>query len=302
MGNISGHNSKGEKKTSQNRLTQKKPSQRRAALTRQASTTDNYGNTDNHDIVIRLSDSANKICQMMRKNGTSDHVDHNASDLLEPAGAGLFEIKDLSPNSRGNPAAHLESMSFCKDLIEDYISAGLKGKMKKASANFVAIELGHMINSFANKNGVTIEERAINREAGLHLAEYFANTFLSGPAEVKVFMDGIKGFAQRDTMLEKGYYFWEGQAYEIYKPVPISIFFKRNDARWSKETAEAFKANEHKVTDMISAAITTLGNDIVVSKLEQILAKYHLIINSTNKDTVPSFIQWIKDRQNRQYA
>lgn len=204
-----------------------------------------------------------------------------------------------SPSIRFVPAPPLDSMSFDAGSIEEYITTGLAGKMVKPGLNYVALKLGYMINSFSNRNGATIEERAVNREVGLRIAEYFADAFIDKPFEVQSFTDGLKGFAYRDILMEKGYYFWEGQAYELYRPVPNSIIYKRSGTSWGSEAVEAFRAYEQKVASTISEAIKNLDNDIVANTLNRILAEYSLISNPTHDYDIPCSIQWFVEMRNR---
>jgi hypothetical protein len=279
-----------------------KPSQNQKVSDKQESAAAKNSGTNDHVVVIHLSDYAKNTCQTMKKTTSEDQADTDRPNLTEQINPGLRVINDSESNVRIGPSALLESIAFSKDSIEEYISAGLRDKMKKAGTSLVAIELGYMINSFSNKNGSTVEERAITREIGRRLAEYFIQTFIDDPVEKKERMAGINGFAERDMMLEKGYYFWEGKAYEIYKPVPISIFFKKTNTRWSKKTVDAFKANEKEVAASINAAISAIKNDTVSAKLEQILAKYNRIANPVSNIDVPSGVQWFIDLQNKRYA
>ena len=280
----------------------RKPANKQALPVKQANKTADNGGAGDRTAEVNLSDRANSVCQMMKITNSIDFANCDTADLAEPTDQGLFEFKGSSNYGSIGPMVFLESLHFHNDLIEEYIANGLKENMIREGANFIAIELGYMINSFTNKNGATIEERAVNREIGTRLAAYFAETFIDNPVEIKVFMDGIADYAKRDTMLEKGYYFWEGQAYEIYKPVPISIFFKQRNTTWSNETVNTFKANEEKVTEAINAAVTALDNDTVIGKLEQILTQYGLIMCSSNRDDVPNDAPWVADGQNRRYA
>jgi len=204
-----------------------------------------------------------------------------------------------TPSIRFVPTTPLDSVIFEAGSIEEFISNGLTGKMKKNGPGFVALKIGYMVNSFINNNGATIEERAIQREVGLRLAEYFAKAFIDSPDEAQAFVDGIKGFAYRDTLMEKGYYFWEGQPYELYKPIPNSIIYKRSNSSWSTEAVEAFTTYEQKVTHTINEAIAKLNNDIVADQLERVLAEYSLLTNPVSADYVPCSIQWFVEMRNR---
>jgi len=193
--------------------------------------------------------------------------------------------------------ALLESVHFNEGSVEDCVAMGLTGSMSQAEANLVAIELGRLINSAVYKHGLTIEERAINGEIGRRLAEYFALTYFEDKDQAKALMVLVDAFIERNGLLEKGYYFWDGQAYEAYKPVPISIIYKLGDVHWSKETAEAFRCNEQIVEETIKNAVATVNDDVVSDKLAQIMGKLGIIKDTVNEDDVLRDIQWVLDLQ-----
>ena len=113
--------------------------------------------------------------------------------------SGPLEFRDSGLSIRMDSEALLESMMFEKGSVEEFISKGLSDVMKKAEANLTAVELGQLINSAAWSNGATIEERAINRESGIRLAEHFANTYIDDPNKRDAFMESIRDFAKRDA-------------------------------------------------------------------------------------------------------
>ena len=173
--------------------------------------------------------------------------------------------------------ALLESINFNKGSIEELVAKGLEGKMKKAESNLVAIELGKLINCSTDYYGMTVEKRAASREVGLRLARLFIRTFFDAPDEAKACIERIKAFIERNEMLEKGYYFWEGHAYESYKPIPISIVYLLGGVRWSKETTKAFKDNENRVAEIIETTTAKVSDIVVAEKLDQIFEKINLI-------------------------
>ena len=210
---------------------------------------------------------------------------------------GLNALRDSRLTFRVDAETLLESVNFSKGSVEDLLAAGLTGKMKKAEINLVAIEVGQLVNSSAYMNGSSIEERAVNREVGRRLAEHFAHTYFDDQDEVDALMVFINGFIERNEMLEKGYYFWEGQAYESYKPVPISIVYKLGEINWSKETVSSFVANEQRVTERIETASASVTNDDVTLKLSQIVAKFSKIKEKVTDDDALHDIQWVLDLQ-----
>jgi len=210
---------------------------------------------------------------------------------------GRAALLDSGNNIRVDTEALLSSVNFNKGSIEDFVSMGLSGCMNKAEANLVAIELGRLINSAVYMHGLTIEERAVNSEIGRRLAEYFALTYFEDQEEAKALMLLVNSFIERNVMLEKGYYFWDGQAYESYKPVPISIVYILGKVHWSKETAEAFRCNERIVEETISHAIASVDDDAVSTKLALIMAKLGMISDIVDEDNLVRDIQWVLDLQ-----
>jgi len=173
--------------------------------------------------------------------------------------------------------ALLESVKFNKGSIEELIAKGLEGKMKKAESNLVAIELGKLINCSTYYYGMTVDKHAASREVGLRLARLFIRTYFDAPEDAKACIERIKVFIERNEMLEKGYYFWEGHAYESYKPIPISIVYLLGGVRWSRETVAAFKDNENRVAEIIETTRANVSDSIVAKKLDQIFEKISLI-------------------------
>jgi hypothetical protein len=222
-----------------------------------------------------------------------------AKVLLDAIDSGLLEFKDSDPTDSLNPECLLRSMGFAKNSIEELISVALTGRMAKAEANLVAIELGYLINSSTYKNGATIEERAINRETGMRLAERFAQTYFGVPGEVNALMSELVAFAEKDIMREKGYVIWERQACRSYRALPISVVYTQDGNRWRNETMDAAEADEKMVDDAVRAAKSKLNDLAVAAKLEQVLDRLSLIDKSGGRDATVSDIQWlmgIKDR------
>jgi len=142
---------------------------------------------------------------------------------------------------------------------------------------------------------MTVEKQAANREVGLRIAEHFAQRYFGEPGEARKCLRRIKSFIRRNEMLDKGYYYWEGQAYESYKPVPISIVYKFGGVHWSKETVEKFRRNERKVARTISNAKAMVNDRVVADKLAQVYAKFERIRDSADRSGDLSEVQKILD-------
>jgi len=223
------------------------------------------------------------------------------TDLTGEIDTSSFSISSAALESviHMNTEAILESMFFNRNSVEAFISNGLAYKMEKAEANLVAFELGQLINSSIYKNGSTIEEHAFNREIGLRLAEYFSKTYISDPNTVEIFMEGIKDFADRDEMLDKGYYFWEGTAHETYKPHPLDIIWKRHKKfgplPYSKKEVRTFEENEKHIIEIINSIKTKVSNQNVTDRLEQLMQRIGILKNKTTGDISLYDAKWIQD-------
>ena len=262
--------------------------------------------------------SNNKTDKLYNKQSQDDKLWNTAEGSVEPTvivdlsklakstlltnvnydASGPLEFRDSGLKIRMDSEALLESMMFEKGSVEEFISKELSGVMKKAEANLVAVELGQLINSTAWKNGTTIEERAVNRESGVRLAEHFANTYINDSDKRDAFMESIRAFAERDAKLDKGYYRWDDQMIESYKPPP-SVLGKSNmlaaDQQWSAEAVRAFEANEKRVTEQIAKAIASMNDDVVTNTLERLLEKLSMITDTVNEENPLSEVQWVLD-------
>ena len=186
--------------------------------------------------------------------------------------SGLLMLEDSILRTMGTSAYDIFNQTvFQTGSIEDLISQQFSAHVEYSKADLIAIELGKLIRISAKMIGLTVKERAISREIGSRLAKLLANTYFSSVNEVSAFTDTIKSYAQRDEMLDKGYYFWEGQAYESYKPIPISIQWKRwehgGPRPYSDRDVETFRVKEKEVTQAISNAIASITDDMVLHEL-----------------------------------
>jgi len=225
------------------------------------------------------------------------HYGAGARNPARERKTGAAERKEGAVSIRVDAEALLESINFNEGSAEELISKGLAGKLKKAESNLVALEIGKLINCSAYHSGIPVEKQAASRETGLRLAEHFTQNYFGDPDKAKACMDRIKGFIERNEMLEKGYYFWEGQAYESYKPVPISIVYKLGGVFWSKGTVEKFRLHEKEVAETISKAKAAVADSAVYDKLAQIYAKFEEIRDFANGEGSLGDAQRILDIQ-----
>ena len=213
-----------------------------------------------------------RVYQPSSKADAKDRVKIDSSGYTAAIRSGLVELEDSVLRMIGTSAYDIFNQTvFQTGSIEDLISQQFSAHVDYSKADLIAIELGKLIRISAKMIGLTVKERAISREIGSRLARLLANTYFSNSLEVSAFTDTIKSYAQRDEMLDKGYYFWEGQAYESYKPIPISIQWKRwehgGPRPYSDHDVEAFRAKEKKVTEAINKAIASITDDMVLCEL-----------------------------------
>jgi len=106
-------------------------------------------------------------------------------------------------------------------LVQDVVNA----KMDPATASKFTTELSRLIqgtyDTFGNPNE-TLEERVVNREKGLKLAEYIAENYIDDPADKQKFLEGVKHFANNAELSDKGYLVMEGPQEKILNPDQFS--------------------------------------------------------------------------------
>jgi len=213
-----------------------------------------------------------RIYQPSSKSYAQCRQDIDSSGYTAAISSGLLVLEDSILRTIGTSAYDIYNQTvFQTGSIEDLISQQFSAYVEYSKADLIAIELGKLIRISAKMIGLTVEERAICRELGTRLAGLLANTYFNCPKEANAFTDTIKSYTQRDEMLDKGYYFWEGQAYESYKPIPISIQWKRwehgGPRPYSDDDVEIFRAKEKKVTQAINHAIASVTDDMVLCEL-----------------------------------
>ena len=213
-----------------------------------------------------------RIYQPLNNADAKGRAEIDSPGYTAAISSGLLELEDSVLRMIGTSADDIFNQTvFQAGSIEELISQQFSAYVEYTKADLIAIELGRLIRISVKTIGLTIEERAISREIGLRLARQLAKDYFGNPKEVNVFTAAMKSYAQRDEMLDKGYYFWEGQAYESYKPIPISIQWKRwehgSPRPYSDDDVGAFRAKENEVTEAINNAIASVTDDMVLSEL-----------------------------------
>jgi len=213
-----------------------------------------------------------RIYQPLSNVDAKGRVKTDSSCYTSAISSGLLALEDSVLRMIGTSAYDIFNQTvFQTGSIEDLTSQQFSAYVEYSKADLIAIELGKLIRISSKMIGLSIEERAICREIGLRLARMLANAYFSCPDDTIAFMETMESFVQRDEMLDKGYYFWEGQAYESYKPIPISIQWKRwengGPRPYSDEDIEAFRAKEKEVTEAINNATASVTDDMVLGEL-----------------------------------
>ena len=219
-----------------------------------------------------LYDNMIRIYQPSSKEDAKSRVANDSADYISAISSGLLELEDSVLRMIGTSIHDIFNQTvFQTDSVEDLISQQFSAYMDYSKADLIATELGKLIRISIKTTGLTIEERATGRELGLRLARQLAKDYFGNPKDVNAFTESMKSYAQRDEMLDKGYYFWEGQPYESYKPIPLNILWKRREhggpRPYSDDDVETFRAKEKKVTKAINKAIASVTDDMVLSEL-----------------------------------
>jgi len=254
-----------------------------------ASATDGAGGRA-HAEVIDLSKAAKSAYGSAGAPDGGSRFAADATSLAKAFVSGSMALKDPGHGSQapGDKKPLMEAINFYKNSVEELISTALASKMHEAEAKVVAIELGKLINSYAYNYGATVEERAKNREIGSRLSGYFARALFDDQGETQDFLERIEGYVRVDEMQEKGYDFWEGQAYESYKPHPLSIVWKRWERGgalpYGEENVKDFEEREKKVSETIAIARSQVSDGDVSDKLEQIRGVFAAINDTAGDD------------------
>jgi hypothetical protein len=90
------------------------------------------------------------------------------------------------------------------------------GKMDPATAGKFVNEVQRLITGDSKTESV--EERVVNREKGLELANYIAENYIDDPADRQKFLDGVKHFADNAELRDKGYFVMEGPEELVRRP------------------------------------------------------------------------------------
>ena len=249
---------------------------------------------NNHVVVVDLNED-NKTVHRRTTLGESGRVSIAESGVTEEINPDLIVFKDSCLRIRVSTEALLELMNFKKGSLEEYVCCELMGKMQKAGVNLVAFELGYLINSYANKNGATPAERAVNRETGIRLAEYFALAFIDDHVVAKGFISEMRDFADLDAMLENDYDSWQGKANGTYNQVPIPASLKYNDTNRSNGNVYELRADKSKTAKITDSIDKSHYDEKVTNKLGQIMEKFYLVRSNLEKNDAEDHIQWVKD-------
>jgi hypothetical protein len=118
-------------------------------------------------------------------------------------------------------------------LVQDVVNY----KTDPATARLISDELGRLINGTYENGNVreTLEERVVNREKGLELAKYIAETYIDDPKDKNAFLNGVKHFYDNAVLVDKGYIVTE-------KPNGTDISRPASSSGGIPELGEVYKA------------------------------------------------------------
>lgn len=199
------------------------------------------------------------------------------------------------------------SYEYPPGTLGEYIKKNLEGKAINPS--LVASEMVRNISGSVYNPNATVEERAINRETALRHIEYIAQNYFSDPDEAQAFVDGVKGFAEKDIMREKGYIVADnsdmapfrsygmgsnyskgsinfneyakkyGTSMDELKANPeklaaFNIALGKYQDKWYEEIVKDFEDNEKRVADIIAKVKGSLSETAVNDSLQRILKAF----------------------------
>jgi hypothetical protein len=182
-----------------------------------------------------------------------------------------FQMKADFGKSLLDPSSHkqihtVSGEGTVRRLVQDVVNY----KTDPTTARLITDELDRLITGiYVNgKTDGTIEERAVNREKGLKLAEYIAETYIDEPSERKNFLDGVKHFYDSAVLVDKGYIITEKPdgGRTVTKPWETSPYHSATGA-----AINAFAANERNVGNIITQAQNTLDKEAVSADIRRII-------------------------------
>ncbi|PKM49185.1 MAG: hypothetical protein CVV02_17105 [Firmicutes bacterium HGW-Firmicutes-7] len=189
---------------------------------------------------------------------------------------------------------------FQEGTLEHLLTDKLEGKAKNAS--LVASEIAKKIRGTVNDPDATIEERAVNRQTGLKLAEYIAQKYFDNDDEANDFLAEINKYVENDVLREKGYVVFDNSDMKPFKgytlptapddyirasafaekygdtslkeifddSVKLEGFLKelhKNGGKWREEIVKDFNQNEQRVQNIIDKFSPSLVNEQYVKNI-----------------------------------
>jgi len=188
---------------------------------------------------------------------------------------------ETAPMNVGNDRmAYTYALEWTLDgLVQSVVNA----KMDPKTADAFTTELSHLIYGFDRatgyKIGDTIEERAVNREKGLELAKYIAETYIDAPEDRAKFLDGVNGFYNNAVLIDKGYYVTDGPNGAIVeKPTSTGSDIAGFDKAFKEAAASlsktVFPDNKTASLAALDKAAEIFLRDAPPGKYDSIVAKF----------------------------
>ncbi|AOY74662.1 hypothetical protein [Clostridium formicaceticum] len=170
----------------------------------------NKGYDNENGAEVYISDEARKLFQALKEYDCSSPLKFNEEffrrDYYEQRklefGKRIAERKNINPLENEFQILGVKYI-FNDGTLEQFLSKKLEGKVQNAT--LLASEITSQIRGTISNQSATIEERAINRETALKLAEYIAQNYFDDADEANDFLREINKYAENDILREKGY-------------------------------------------------------------------------------------------------
>jgi hypothetical protein len=208
-----------------------------------------------------------------------DPADPNLLDKSVFEAVAQKKAEDLANLSNDPNFFELNNVGPTKYTLSGLVEGAINSKLDAATASKFTSEIDRLIRNIDNATGSligTVEERTVNREKGIKLAEYIAENYIDEPADRQVFLEGVKHFVNIAEMRDKGYTVVDtlhGEAV-INQDGGITGFGKA----FSEAFTSLYKTGQYKnefdgalFDDALKASIETVLRD---PKYKEIAAKY----------------------------
>lgn len=252
----------------------------------------NIQGTANEGETVRASISSEALQHYMKEKfgGSYDEVSHLDFETLK-----MLEKGSLIGPIRQEGQIEVQVKPFMEGTVEHFIFNMLDGKAENPQQ--LAQELGDMIFSQWDED---VKTRAINREAGMKLAEYIAQNYLDDPEEAQSFLEGINQFAERSEMRDKGYLVFYNSDIGPIKPKanPLKLYAQKylgySDQDWADPTKLSAILKAY-TKDMANHTSRLTGLNEAIKESDEAFAAKERIVQATIDEVKNAMGKAVKD-------